>query len=246
MKRSFLYILICMFLLSVTACVDDEIRPFDDIPEGETTVGVIVEFNPLTPALATRASAGDAIKNIESLCVLVYGLDGNLTSRHLIKGSDGSQIPGYVEKDTERQDNGQIAESETPCAKFNLTIPYGLYRIYAVANMGDLNGYDVQTVDKLKSIVLQWQEDDTKKNNQMLGHFTEKGVFCNDDKDYVLKINRKHMEVRAGIRRVASKVTLAFDGSQLKEGICIHQISSNQRYSPNLLFREFQYTVAGG
>lgn len=236
MKRSFLYILICMFLLSVTACVDDEIRPFDDIPEGETTVGVIVEFNPLTPALATRASAGDAIKNIESLCVLVYGLDGNLTSRHLIKGSDGSQIPGYVEKDTERQDNGQIAESETPCAKFNLTIPYGLYRIYAVANMGDLNGYDVQTVDKLKSIVLQWQEDDTKKNNQMLGHFTEKGVFCNDDKDYVLKINRKHMEVRAGIRRVASKVTLAFDGSQLKEGVFVYIKSAQIKDIPRTCF----------
>lgn len=85
MKRSFLYSLVCMLLLGLTACVDDEIRPFDEIPEGETTVSATIEFNPLTPALETRAVAGDAIKSIESLCILVYGLDNKLISKHVIK-----------------------------------------------------------------------------------------------------------------------------------------------------------------
>ena len=221
MKRSFLYSLVCMLLLGVTACVDDEIRPFDEIPEGETTVSATIEFNPLTPALETRAVAGDAIKSIESLCILVYGLDNKLISKHVIKNGP-TAVSGYTEGEMPRKDKpgrDTIAESKTPYARFSLKLPYGRYHIYAVANMGDLSGYDFETVDELKGISLTWQND-VAKNNQMLGHFTEKGVYSDDS--YVLTINRKNMEVRAGIRRLASKVTLAFDGSKLKEGVFVY------------------------
>ena len=222
MKSNCLYSLVCVLLLGVTACADEEIRPFDEIPEGETTVSATVEFNPLTPALETRAVAGDAIKNIESLCVFVYGMDKKLVSKHVIKNGT-TEVPGYTVGEMTREDktgNGIIAESKTPYARFNLKLPYGCYRIYAVANMGDLSGYDFETVDELKGISLTWR-DDVAKNNQMFGYFTEKGVYSDDD-DYVLTINRKNMEVRAGIRRVVSKVTLAFDGSALKEGVFVY------------------------
>lgn len=222
MKRSCLYSIVCVLLLSVTACVDEEIRPFDEIPEGEAIVDATVEFNPLTPALETRAAAGDAIKNIESLCVLVYGLDGKLMDKQVIKNGT-TEISGYTEGEMPRKDpkpgRDTIAESKTPYARFSLKLPYGRYHIYAVANMGDLSGYDIETVDELKGNSLTWQNDVTK-NNQMLGHFTEKGVYSDDS--YVLTINRKNMEVRAGIRRLASKVTLAFDGSALKEGVFVY------------------------
>lgn len=226
MKRSVLYCFFYLLLLGVTACVNDEIRSFDDLPEGETTVSATVEFNPLTPALATRAVEGDAIKSIGSLCVLVYGMDGKLVNKHLIKKNDTEQVPDYTEGEMERKDEegkDRIAESKTPYARFHLKIPYGRYRIYAVANMGDLADYadEIETMTGLKSILLTWQSD-VRKNNQMLGHFTEKGVYCNDDEDYILTINRKGMELRAGIRRVASKVTLAYDGSQLKEGVFVY------------------------
>ena len=197
MKSNCLYGLICVLLLGVTACADEEIRPFDEIPEGETTVSATVEFNPLTPALETRAVAGDAIKNIESLCVFVYGMDKKLVSKHVIKNGT-TAVSGYTEGEMPRKDKPEgdiIAESKTPYARFNLKLPYGRYHIYAVANMGDLSGYDFETVDELKGISLTWQND-VAKNNQMLGHFTEKGVYSDDD-DYVLTINRKNMEVRA-------------------------------------------------
>ena len=179
MKRTVLYGF-CMLLLGVTACVDDEIRPFGDLPEGETMVNAMVEFNPLTPALTTRAVAGDVIKNIESLCVLVYGLDGKLVSSHPVKKSDTDKVPGYTEGEMERKDKegkGSIAESKTPYARFGLKLPYGRYHIYAVANMGDLRDYatEIATMGGLKNIQLTWQND-VKKNNQMLGHFTEKDV----------------------------------------------------------------------
>ncbi len=222
MKHSIYVVFLCMLLIGMTACEDEEIRPFDDIPEGETTVNAVVEFKPLVPALTTRAAAGDAIKRIENLYVFVYGLDGNLVSRHKIKGSDTDKVSGYMEGELDRTNKtgkDVIAESKTPYARFDLTIPYGRYHIYAVANMGDLEGYDVGTVDKLKGISLTWKSD-VRQNNQMLGHFTEKGVYSDDD--YELTINRKNMELRAAIRRVASKVTLAFDGSSLKEGVFIY------------------------
>lgn len=217
MKRSCLYSIVCVLLLSVTACVDEKIRPFDEIPEGETTVDATVEFNPLTPALETRAAAGDAIKNIESLCVLVYGLDGKLISMHEISDYTVGEMP---RKDP-KPGRDTIAESKTPYARFSLELPYGRYHIYAVANMGDMASYEneVKTIDDLKKISFEWKSDVTK-NNQMLGHFTEKGVYSDDS--YVLTINRKNMEVRAGIRRLASKVTLAFDGSNLKEGVFVY------------------------
>ena len=209
MKRSVLF---CFWmLLCMTACVDDEIRSFDALPEGETTVNVTVEFQSLTPALATRAVAGDTIRKIRDLCVLVYGVDGKLIKNYPIKWKDG-KVSGYIEGEQVRKGD-TLAESATPYARFNLKLPYGRYHIYAVANMGDLTSpaevtEAIQTRDGLKNISLTWQKD-VEKNNQMLGHFTEKGHYA-DDVDGVI-INRKNMELRAGIRRVVSKVTLAFD-----------------------------------
>ena len=221
MKRSVLFCF-WMLLLCMTACVDDEIRSFDALPEGETTVNVTVEFQSLTPALATRAVAGDTIRKIRDLCVLVYGVDGKLIKNYPIKWKDG-KVSGYIEGEQVRKGD-TLAESATPYARFNLKLPYGRYHIYAVANMGDLTSpaevtEAIQTRDGLKNISLTWQKD-VEKNNQMLGHFTEKGHYA-DDVDGVI-INRKNMELRAGIRRVVSKVTLAFDGSQLKEGVFVY------------------------
>ncbi|MDE6451783.1 MAG: DUF4906 domain-containing protein [Odoribacter sp.] len=216
MKRSFLYSLVCMLLLGVTACVDHEIRPFDDMPEGETTVSATIEFNSMVPALETRAVAGDAIKDIESLCVLVYGVgkDDTYFKKYTVDDLQNYKVSDYPRK------GDTIAETSTKKATFQLKLPYGLYYIYAVANMGNLDNYDVSTIEKLKSISVDWNAADIRKNNQMFGHFTEANVYSSDP--YQLKINRKGMTLRAGIRRLASKVTLAFDGSNLKEGVFVH------------------------
>lgn len=226
MKRSILYILWMGWLLGAVSCTDDEIRPFDDVPKGETTVRMAVEFNPLAEALAgrTRATAGDAIKSINSLCVLVYDVDGNrllkkypltptdytLTNENRDKGDKGVE---WSDKD--------IAEKVTPRAEFKLEkMPYGYYRIYAVANMGDMEEYEeeIKTVKGLKGISLTWQAD-VAKNNQMLGYFMPEGLYTDND---VVKINKPGMTLRAGVKRVASKVTVAFDGSNLNEGVFIY------------------------
>lgn len=212
-----------MSVFSLAACTKDMVDDYGGvIPEGECTVTADVEFKPLAAGLngATR-SAGNAIKEIESLQVLLYDDSQKLVESHLITDFTTNADEDRTDADA---DNGHTAESKTPRAAFDLKIPYGRYFIYAVANMGDLTKeYDVATVDKLKSVSLEWQEDAAAKNNQMFGCF-----IVGDDKSKepesapLITVAQKNMSLHAWIRRAASKVTVAFDASGLKDNIYIY------------------------
>lgn len=231
MKRNILYSFIGLFLLGMAACQDDEIRPFDDeLPEGETVVSATVEFNPLTSALDTRSVAGDAIKNINTLVVLAYDTKGDLKFKFTQK-----DFINYSVSNVER-DGHNIAEKETPRASFQLKIPYGYYRLYAVANMGDLDEYSdaIATPEGLKAISLKWNEKNPAANNQMFGYFTLDDVVQKDTEP--LRIGQKGIILRARIRRLASKVTLAFDGSLLHEGVFVYIKSARIKDIPDACF----------
>lgn len=55
----------------------------------------------------------------------------------------------------------------------------------------------------------------------MLGCFTN-STSSNNSSDESLVINSKNVKLHAWLRRAASKVTVAFDGSNLKEGVFIY------------------------
>ena len=57
------------------------------------------------------------------------------------------------------------------------------------------------------------------KNSQMFGHFTIVGQENNSE---LITINKKGMKLHSWIRRAASKVTIAYDGSKLEEGVFIY------------------------
>ena len=178
MKHSFsIYILLCTLFLGSIACQDDLLYKGGEIGEGESLVSATVKFKPLTPALNgnTRA-AGDIIKSIKSLCVLMYNEEGKLLKAYPLEyAGDGVTTPSegkYTLKNMDRSgdkktesiggENKELssAESQTPHADFKLTIPYGRYRIYAVANISDLltnENYSnaIQTIESLKSISLK-------------------------------------------------------------------------------------------
>lgn len=212
-----------MSVFSLAACTKDMVDDYGGvIPEGECAVTADVEFKPLAAGLngATR-SAGNAIKEIENLQVLLYDESQKLVESHSITDFTTNADEDRTDADA---DNGHTAESKTPHAAFNLKIPYGRYYIYAVANMGDLTEeYDVATVDKLKSVSLKWQTDAASKNNQMFGCF-----IVGDAKDKepenapLITVAQKSMSLHAWIRRAASKVTVAFDASGLKDNIYIY------------------------
>ena len=240
MKRNFLaYILLCILCLGNTACQDDLLYNGGEIGEGESLVSATVKFKNLTPALeADTRTAGDAIKLIQSLHVVVYNDKGELQKIYKLKEAEG-HTPGegeYTLTDKNREndittetiggENQDLpsAETSTPHADFKLKIPYGRYMIYAVANIADLDtnknyAENIKTADGLKSISLQWNEEAIANNNQMFGHFTVTGSAQNDE---VAVINQATTKLHAWIRRAASKVTIAYDGSTLHENVYIY------------------------
>ncbi len=212
-----------MSLFVFAACTDDLTDDYGGgiIPEGECTITADVEFKPLAAGLngATR-TGGEAIKQIESLCVLLYDEGGKLAKKHYIADPETTD----VDRTDAEADNGHTAESATPHADFSLQVPYGRYYIYVVANMGDLGEtYDVTTVEKLKSVSLEWQSDAVARNNQMFGFFV-----VGDDKSKepesapLITVAQNDMSLHSWIRRAASKVTVAFDASKLKDNIYIY------------------------
>lgn len=230
MKRNItIYALLCVLFLGALSCKDDMPYGYGEIGEGECMISGTVKFKSFTPALSvnTRA-AGDAIKEINSLCVLLYDESQNLQGKYpLTPGTEAGESVFVVDKNVPRTngagkagETGEIAESSTPQAKFQLKIPYGKYHIYAVANM-DLSGHEeaIQTVEGLKSISLQWKGDNVSKNCQMFGHFFSSS---NTEEAPLLVINGTTRKLQAWVRRAASKVTVAFDGTRLADGVSIY------------------------
>lgn len=218
MKRNIIYIVctcVCM-LFGWIACVDDNIRDFGDIPEGEAVISAVVDAKALMPALESRAVHGNTIKKIETLWVLAYNADGKL-----VKTYTGEEL--LLKRETEVTHTGEnVAEAATTRVTFQLKIPYGYYRMYAVANV-DL--YDpkyeeaISTVEGLKGISFAWGSK-VAENNQMFGYFTPEGVLSDDTE--MIRIDRRGMTFQAKIRRLASKVTVAFDGTMLHEGVYVY------------------------
>lgn len=231
MKRNFLtYILLCILFLGSAACQDDPLYNGGEIGEGESLVSATVKFKPLTPALnGNTRTAGNVIKRINSLCVLLYNEKGELLKTYPLTEGTGEGQYQLEDEDKDRPDNNPDsnlppAEAKTPHADFKLKIPYGRYRIYAVANMEGLltdEAYSeaIKTADGLKSISLQWDKYEVANNNQMFGYFTVTGSKQNNE---VAVINQASVKLHAWIRRAASKVTIAYDGSDLHENVFIY------------------------
>ncbi|MDE5797318.1 MAG: hypothetical protein K2H75_09405 [Muribaculaceae bacterium] len=225
-----LYIVAFMGCLLGSSCADDFPRYETDFPEGEGSLVGTVTFTPTVPtSLGGTRTPGDTIKNINSLCVLVYTADGNLFKRY--RQSDlADYTPGtYTVSGYDHLDGTDAKPEETTTAKATFTLlglPFGKYRIYAVANMGDLTAYDdqIQTEDGLKSISLRWNPNNVPSNNQMFGYFTPAGNMESEgfESKELLIFKSSGTKIHAWLKRAASKVTVAFDPSGLNQDVWIY------------------------
>lgn len=223
MKHFVRYIIVFLTSLVVAGC-HDELMEEEITGDGGTSIYATLDFKPMSSALARTRAAGDALKDITSLHVLVYDYEKqNLIERYTWK------IEGYDVSDENRSgedaENGKSAETSTRRATFKLpgNIDFGKYYIYAVANIPDLlTAYkeNIRTVDGLKSLPLTWDSGDVSANGQMLGCFTRASVPSSSDES--VELNEKNVTLHAWLRRAASKVTVAFDGSGLKDGVSIY------------------------
>lgn len=227
MRRSFLqYVIVSLAIFAVSGCVDDFMRE-ETIGEGKANISVTLDFKPMSSALAhtrTRA-AGDALKEINSLYVLLYDHD----TKSLI---NSWKVEGYSVSDEDRDDgnaeNGHSAEARTKRATFKLPerIDFGKYYMYAVANIPDLltnTQYSeaIGTVEGLKNIPLVWDSENVANNGQMIGCLMTRTTTL-PIYDEPLVLNENSTKLHAWLRRAASKVTVAFDGTGLEEGVSIY------------------------
>lgn len=231
MKRFIQYIIVTLTALAATGCQNDFMKQ-EIIGEGKAGISATLDFKPMSSALSQTRAAGDALKEIKSLHILLYNEHRELL-KSWTQNETKQELRNYKVTSKDRTDedaeNGHNAESSTAHATFTLPdeIAFGKYYMYAVANIPDLlidTTYSeaIQTVDELKNIPLTWDSEDVAKNGQMIGFFTKSSAPALSADDESLIINSKNVKLHAWLRRAASKVTVAFDGSNLKEGVFIY------------------------
>ncbi len=228
-RNIIIFFTILMSIACLSSCEDRFDYVVDSIPDGESSVEFTIGYKSFSPALSR--SQGDALKSIRTLWLVVYNSDGTLLESKSI-----TDLQTDVRPNT-RPDGASSSETTTGHATFKLSLPNGRYRIYAVANM-DLAGRDVSTEDNLRGIKAEWSSDAASKNAEMFGWFVN-GDNATDRyegfsaTDVVIKGDT---QLHAWLRRAASKVTVAIDGSALYDGVEVFIKSIQVRDIPTSCF----------
>ena len=208
MKHFVRHIILFLMIATVTSCYDEFMKQ-EFIGEGKASISATLDFKPMSSALSRTRAAGDALKDISSLHVLLYNKDKTLIDKWKIEGYSESD-ENRTDKDAEANPNGEhhTAETTTKRATFKLPeeIGFGKYYMYAVANIPDLltnTAYSeaIQTVDGLKNIPLTWDSEDVANNGQMIGFFTKSSAPVLSADDESLIVNEKSVKLHAWLRR---------------------------------------------
>lgn len=229
-----------LLILLPQGCTDDPFYKYETIPDGYGMATLNLSFTPdVDVNLGTRATDGDAIKDIENIFIAIYSIEeeGNGTlvdSRYFSYGE-------FDVEDIDRTGNSPVTTTETSTKRAtikNISIPYGRYHIYAAANMGnlaeDINYKDqIATEAQFRAIRFNWNTGNVPANKQMSGYFTNSEnypTYFNSDKKETNYLNSAqevvftpgHNTLHAWLRRAASKVTIDYDASGLDENIYIY------------------------
>ncbi len=231
MKSKIYDILITIvFYLAAVSCAEDPLYDPSYIGEGEAEVTAEVTFKAFTPSKSSRAveggASGSLMKHIDNLCVVFYAIDDNQDKLAYTLFYDKL----YTEDSTDDPSDityGESGRAETTTLKTTIRIPkinYGKYHVYAVANVDRslLTEKVLSDSKNLKNLQLQWNENPTElaSNSQMFGYFTLSSADASKGFDAPeIIINKKNVTLHSWIKRAASKVTVAFDGTNLNPGV---------------------------
>ncbi len=216
-----------IMMLGLCSCIDEPLFENDVVGEGESTVAFGVTFRPVdeTSLGRTKSVAGNAIREINDMSVVLYKENGSFAAYYYLN-RDQLTLTDEVRPGSH--------EGETRHASFTCSIPYGKYRIYAIANMGNLMTDDrILTEAEFKALPVRWNKDDIARNNQMSGYFSKDKTTAYAKGDApLLTIDESDISLYSWIRRAASKVTVAFDAKRLNENIYIYLKSAQIKDIP--------------
>lgn len=247
MKRLYktLSIISAVFLCTaLAACTEDPTTAGDALqtaPEGECSVEFELQGAPLQTSL-TR-TAGNAVQNIRNLYILFYTPDGGSESNYKLAYAfttdrqcandvfDSEELSITTKSSESREDWSNTAEKATQCVKTsNVHVPRGSYAIYVVANADNFSsaGFSreaVATVGALRNYSLNWNANNIAANDAMFGFFTDsktEGYDVTEQTAPILDITANARTIHAWVKRAVSKVTVAFDGTQLHDNVRIY------------------------
>lgn len=233
MNRKLSYILLTLILgvICTTSCKDDFYYPDQIIGEGTAKISATVSFQPLVSSLDHPSrSAGDAIRTISDIKVVIYNQKGEWYDCVNVNESMNNLTITQADSDGANTDmpdpyiKGDQSESKTAKASFDLNnIPFGRYYMYVVVNYNDpIDETNAATPEELKKITVEWNSNNISANAQMFGCLATDNQKDYDDNAPLLTINKENTVLHSWIKRLASKLTLTFDGSGLHEGIFVY------------------------
>lgn len=236
-KRHIYPCLVFLMALLMTGCLDDTFSDYNDIiGKGDANIRATVEFKNLVPNDLNTRTPGDVVGDVSNLQMVIYKVEGGNTTfyKRIVCNSlpdyelttQGNEAePGDKETSNADKTNGDFVPTgeRTDHADFSFEpLPYGRYKIYAVANVPSLTDEQCTTEETLKSIQFTWNTD-VAKNNAMFGYFTLGDDQASSGFDApIIIVNKKTVDIHAWIKRLVSKVTVSFDPSGLKEAVTVY------------------------
>lgn len=221
-KYSILYFIMLTLAVAATlsGCTDDLLYEPAEIPDAEVEVTGKVSYRPLVPTeVKTRGSeapVGKEYTGIRSLYVFFFNSDGEIVRDYT----------GYVDF-TPVPSAGSFHDHVT----FKKKVRAGRYYVYAVANISadQISALaSVTSKEKLRRFKLDWN-DNIADDIEMFGVFKSEGTDDvslpdneNFETDALITITPDHSSMHSWVRRAVSKVTVDFDGDNLKEGVTVY------------------------
>lgn len=211
---------LAMVVVILAGCTDDFIDGPVDIPDAEVELKGEVIFKPLVPmAVQTRAEApeGSKYKGIKSLYLFFFDSEGKPVTEY---SGNVDFTPASSEGSTHKH------------ITFKKKVKAGRYYVYAIANISDTQKSDltsITSIEDLRNFKLVWN-DNIENDLEMFGVFQqdydkETGSIPgneNFEEDALLTITPKQNSLHSWVRRAVSKVTVDFNGTNLKEGVTVY------------------------
>lgn len=220
----------------------------DIFENGGDCITLDLDFMPASSSeLQTRGSLwsmpGGGMSNIRDICLVIFDENGRYEDLIDISDSHYEENKNYdrTEEDTS---NGQPTSELTSIRrKYRLDLPTGNFYVYAVANLGEYTDaaitkstYSVLVDEmKVKSMTREefrayrtvWNPSNYRCNSEMTGICTVgslpgNAVFTGDtDTDSPIYL-RPGLQLHCWLRRLASKVTVDFDATNLNPSTTIY------------------------
>lgn len=222
---------VLVFVVALAGCTDDPIYKEVEIPDAEVQISGEVIFRPLVSTKVQTQSradapAGEKYKGIKSLYIFFFNQEGE----KLDYSGEVSFTPA--------PSDGGTHEHVT----FKKKVPAGRYYVFAVANISVDQKSELENVttkEDLRAFRLAWN-DEISKDIEMFGVFKQgytEGSAAPDNEsfeaDELLTVTPDNNRLHSWVRRTASKVTVDFDGTKLKDGVTVYIKSATLKDVPS-------------